>query len=294
MPLFRRSDGVLIKDLSPERAIMPHVMRGRNESAVYHDVLYDITKARKWLRDFNRAGSHGAATLFHLIIWACVYGLHRRPEMNRFVAGRRLYQRNEVSVSFAAKQTMSREAPMVTVKVHFDDPEESLRSASERISSAIVEGRGSGQRDVDKELRLAAMLPVFLVSFIMWMLRLLDRMNLLPRRLLASDPMYASLFVANLGSVGLDNTYHHLYDYGTASVFAALGTPQKTLFIGRGGEPEVRDGIRIRYTLDERIADGFTAGDGLKMVKKVIEDPERYLGTPEEAAEAGRRAEEAA
>ncbi len=35
MPWFRRSDGDLVPDLPPMRRIMPYVMRGRNESAVY-------------------------------------------------------------------------------------------------------------------------------------------------------------------------------------------------------------------------------------------------------------------
>ena len=51
MPLFRRPDGILVKDLSPERAIMPYLMRGRNESAIYYEAVYDVSKLRPWLRD---------------------------------------------------------------------------------------------------------------------------------------------------------------------------------------------------------------------------------------------------
>ena len=45
--------------------------------------------------------------------------------------------------------------------------------------------------------------------------RVLDGWNLLPAALIKDDPLYASAFIANLGSVGLDAAFHHLYDYGT-------------------------------------------------------------------------------
>jgi len=115
-------------------------------------------------------------------------------------------------------------------------------------------------------------------------LRTLDRWNLLPRAAIENDPMHTSIFVANLGSIGLDDSYHHLYEHGTCSIFAALGTPKKTLFVARDGTAEVRDGLKVRWTLDERIADGFTAGQGLAWAKRVIEDPARHLGPPGEVA----------
>ena len=36
----------------------------------------------------------------------------------------------------------------------------------------------------------------------------------------------------------------------------------------------------MRWTLDERVNDGFYAGRSLSIAQDVIEDPERYLGPP--------------
>jgi len=117
-------------------------------------------------------------------------------------------------------------------------------------------------------------------------LRGLDRLNLLPNKMLANDPMHASMFVANLGSIGLSNTFHHLYEYGTVSIFAAIGTRRKTVFISRNGTREVRDDLQVRWTLDERIADGHYAAYTARLVQSIMEDPERYLGKPEDVASA--------
>lgn len=283
MPPFFRSDGDRIKGLSPERRFMPFMMPTRNESVVYHEQQYDIGKARRWLRDFNRAGPPQSATMFHLFLWACGQGLNHYPSLNRFVLGRRIYQRRGVQVSFAAKKEFSATAPLVTVKKPFAK-NEPFAAAVKDMGERIGEGRSGRERQVDKELRLALLLPGLVLRFFLWCLRALDRINLMPRTMIESDPMYASLFVANLGSVGLDNTFHHLYEYGTVSIFAAMGTQKKALVLGRDGTPEVRDVLQIRWTLDERIIDGMYAAEGMQLVKKIMEDPERYLGKPEEVA----------
>jgi hypothetical protein len=298
MSLFRRSDGVLIRGLSPERRIMPYLMRGRNECAVYHEQTYDISKTRRWLRDFNRASPPQPATMFHLFLWTCGQGLLLYPHMNRFVSAARLYQRKGAHVSFAAKKEFSLTAPLVTVKKSFEK-NEPFAQAVKSMTGMIGEGRSGKQQQVDKELRLALLLPGLLLRFLFWLLRGLDRFNLMPGAMIRSDPMYASLFVANLGSVGLDNTFHHLYEYGTISVFAALGTQKKAIVIGRDGKPQVGEVMQARWTLDERVIDGFYAGEALRYVQRVMEDPERYLGKPEAVAagqnpEFGKLFEEAA
>lgn len=280
MPLFRRSDGVLVKDETPVRHIMPFIMRGRNESSIYHDEVYDITRTRVWLRDFNRANPTApTAGLFHLFIWACAQGLWRRPGLNRFVSGKRMYARKGVWISFAAKREMSDDAPLVTVKLPFPQ-DEAFSDCVQRITSSVVEGRTAGERVVDKELALAKALPVSVLSVVMALLRWLDRINLMPRFMIESDPLYTSLFVTNLGSVGLDRTYHHLYETGTAGLFAVMGTPRKSAVTGRDGREQVRDILEVRWTLDERVNDGFYCASGLKWFKRLIEDPAKYVGQP--------------
>jgi hypothetical protein len=283
MAPFFRSDGDRIKGLSPERRFMPFMMPTRNESAVYHEQQYDIGKTRRWLRDFNRANPPQTATMFHLFLWASSQGLNHHPSMNRFVLGRRIYQRRGVQISFAAKKEFSATAPLVTVKKPFAR-NEPFAAAVVDMTDRIGEGRGSTQRRVDKELRLALLLPGLMLRFVLWCLRGLDFLNLLPRSMIESDPMYASLFVANLGSVGLDNTFHHLYEYGTISIFGAMGTQKKAVVVARDGSPEVREVLQIRWTLDERIIDGMYAAEGMRLVQKIMEDPEKYLGKPEAVA----------
>jgi len=298
MPLFRRPDGDLVRDLSPVRGIVPYLMRGRNESAVYQESLYDVARARRWLRAYNRSHPH-RATLFHLVAYASAQALHLRPGLNRFASGGRIYQRREVSIAFAAKKEMTDQAAFATVKLAFPEGE-SFEDASRRIVEAVDEGRHGAARQLDREVALVMSLPGFLVSWLTRLAFVLDRWNLLPGFMMRDDPFFSSLFLANLGSVGLSDTFHHLYEYGTVSIFGVAGAVRPTLVPGRDG-PEARELLQVRWTVDERVNDGFYAARSLGIARDVLEDPETFLGPPQapvhpipEAAAALRARREAA
>lgn len=289
MPLFCRPDGDLVKDETPVRSIMPYLMLGRNESIIYHEALYDIAKTRQYLRAFNHAHDREQpATLFHYFVWCCGQALAERPGLNRFVSGGRLYQRKGMFISFAAKKELADEAALVTVKMPIIKGEP-FAAFVKRTVTEIANGRSGMGRMVDKELALAMKLPGWLLSFIMGALRRLDRWNLMPGFMIDNDPLYTSMFIANLGSVGLDRTYHHLYEVGTAAMFGVLGVPRKQLMPGRDGQPVVKDVLEVRWSLDERVNDGLYCARGLGHMKKIFENPDELADLTESRAIAAQR-----
>ncbi len=288
MPLFSRPDGTLVPGLSPVRYIMPFLMRGRNESAVLHETRYDLSRTHAWLRRWNETHAR-KATLFHLVLFAVARALHERPGLNRFVSGGRIYQRNGVFLSFAAKAAFADDAPIVTVKLEFP-ADDTFAACVERVAGAVEGARGPRQgkgSTVDKELALAMAIPGFVLRGVMALLRWLDRVNLMPAGMIASDPMYASVFLANLGSLGIDDTFHHLYEYGTVSLFGAIGRAEKAVMVGEGGAPEARDAVKVCWSFDERINDGFYCASSLKLVQQVVEDPAAAIGEPATQIAAG-------
>ena len=284
MPLFGRSDGDLVRDLPPIRRIVPYLMRTRAGAVVFHDTTYEIARARAWLEAFNAARpDRPKATLFHLFIWACARAHHARSGLNRFVSGSRIYQRREVTISFAAKRGFKDEEPIVTRKFAFAK-DEGFAATVDRLVGGISGVRAGKEERADKEMKLAVHVPGFLLSAALRLLVWLDQVNLLPDSMIRPDPLFASLFVANLGSLGLDRVTHHLYEYGNVSLFGALGVTGPRVVVGEDGAPAVRDTVEVRWSFDERINDGFYCASSLEWVKDVIEDPERVLGTPSAAA----------
>jgi hypothetical protein len=292
VPLFRRHDGDLVRGEPAMRRIMPYVMRTRNESVVFHDSVYRMPAALEWMKAYNRT-HHRRATLFHLFTYACGQALHARPQLNRFVSGGRLYQRRGVQVAFLVKRELSDDGAGTTVKLEILQ-EEPFPEFVARIQEVIEGARGS-DRMVDKETALVMRLPGPLVRALVASARVLDTWNLYPRFMTANDPMYASLFLANLGSAGISDAYHHLYEYGTVSIFGTMSALRRMPLV-EGDRVVASEGLAIRWTFDERIHDAFYAARSLQIVKRIIEHPTRHLGAPERnpAFVPGERSEAAA
>lgn len=276
MPLFRRSDGDLVRGEAAVRRIMPYLMRRRNESCAYQETVYRVDAARAWLRAYNRT-HQPRATLFHLVAYATGVAMAERPRLNRFVSGGRLYQRRGIFLSFVVKTAFRDEAPGATVKLPYHS-QMSFPDWSAQLSSQVDEAR-STLRSVDREVDLVMRLPGPVVRGLVGLARLLDHWNLYPRFMIENDPMYASVFLANLGSVGVSDVFHHLYEYGTTSSFGAMSAPRPMAFTGPNGVV-VEPGVSIRWTFDERIDDALSCAGGLTIIERIVRDPTRWLGEP--------------
>lgn len=264
MPLFRRFDGDLVPRVSLTRAVMPYIMRTRAESVVYFEQELDVTRALEFAAE-RRAAGGAHVTLFQMFTFAVVQTLAARPRLNRFTSGGRVYQRRAIQLGFSAKKSMRDDAPMVAIKRTFD-PAHDFDAHRERLASGVSEGRSSEPNATERELSILLRLPGFVLALFVWLARWLDAHNLLPAALIGDDPLYASVFVANLGSVGLDAVYHHLYEWGNCPIFATLGRVRE----------ETRDGVTrqlctVRYTFDERIEDGLYCARALDLLRARIE-----------------------
>lgn len=263
----------------PYRRMMAFLMRGRNESAVYFEHHLDLTRTLPWLAARN-AREPTRATLFHLLLHGIAGVLHERERLNRFTIGHRTYQRTAVLLSFAAKKGMSDDAPLATIKRRFP-PGEAFDALVRELTTEVSGARSATPSAMDKELAAVLALPGFLLAPSLALLRRLYGLGLAPRTLIDTDPLYTSAFVANLGSLGLDAAFHHLYEHGTCPLFVTLGqiTHVAALAPAADREPTVsRPEVTIRYTFDERIEDGLYCARSLQLLKQRLEDPAAWLG----------------
>lgn len=275
MPFRWRSDGKYIKNLPHTRRIMPFIMRTRVESTVYYEQHIEVEKAWKFVEEFSKETGLKASIL-HFVIWRAAQVLKQRPGLNRFVAGRRIFQRDGIWVSFSMKMEMTDESPVQEVKKRID-PDWSFEETVRNIQGGIVAGRGGAKSATDKTMDIVFKLPTFMISFVAWFLKTLDHFGLMPGFFLKDDELHSSVFIANLGSIGLQPAFHHLYEWGNTPIFMALGTNEPRMALDKRGRPAVKDMMTIRYAFDERINDGFYSIKALEMLKSSIEDPELIL-----------------
>jgi hypothetical protein len=96
----------------------------------------------------------------------------------------------------------------------------------------------------------------------------------MPRFLAESDGMHTSIYIANLGSIGFqDAPFHHLYEWGTSSIFLTFGRLHKERSFTKDGTEKVRYVINAGITIDERISEGIFFTNAIKLFRKYVENP---------------------
>ena len=280
---FSRPDGTYLKRIDPFMRFFPYIMKGRNESAIYFNQRIDITALKAWLNEKNRAvaatGEGSKATLFHAVLTALIRTVNERPQINRFVIGRRVYQRHDLSCAFVIKREFRDDSNEEIAVMKFK-PDDTLSSIAQRIADEVKKVRKAAKDD-DKQrngivnwfnylMNMPRILLRGLVRFLSW----LDYHGWLPRFVCELDPMHSSIWLSNLGSLGIDAPYHHLYEWGTTSVFMTIGVAERAPAVDTDGLITVRDFINVAITLDERISDGFYFARSLKRFRFFLEHPD--------------------
>ncbi|MDB4945101.1 MAG: Pyruvate/2-oxoglutarate dehydrogenase complex, dihydrolipoamide acyltransferase [Labilithrix sp.] len=272
MPLFSRKDGTLARGVAPYRRIMPFIMRGKNESIAYFEQEIDVERAQAFIEAWN-ASNATKISFFHLYMWATAQTLATRPRLNRFLAGANLYDRDGIWLSYSAKKSMNDDSPVVVRKCRVD-PSATFADLVQQLQGDVSEGRSAKKSSVDQELGIVLALPAFVISLLLVLQRWLDAHNLLPFALIKTDPLYSSMFIANLGSLKLESVYHHLYEYGNIPVFACIGRRKRVVKVAENGELTTALVCHVKYTFDERVEDGLYCAAALDHLRILLEDPE--------------------
>jgi hypothetical protein len=270
-----RADGTPVARLHPIRRIMPFVMPTRNGAFVLFEQDIPTAPLLPLLERLNAARPRERRiTLFHCVLSGIGVALTEFPRLNRFVAGSRLYDRRGIWLAFSAKQRLERDAPIFTAKIEYRSGEP-LPAMVDRLLAILGEGRSGRETAADREVKGFLRLPPAILRLAVRAQRVLDGWNLLPSALIKDDPLYASAFVANLGSVGLEAAYHHLYDYGTTPIFVTMGRVHRAPLVQADGTVTSHEVFTLRYTYDERIEDGFYAARALERLAACLASPEQ-------------------
>jgi hypothetical protein len=273
MLFYDRSDGRRVRTIRPFNAMIPYLMRGRNASAIYFEKELDVENAVRYVHRKNAEPGNPPYTLFGIILTAVARTLLLKPHLNRFVHRRGVYQHDRVSLSFVVKKRISEEATEANAKICFD-PSDTLPAAMAKIADSIARAREETRAGLDDLVVKFSNLVPGGKALITGLLRLLDRFNLLPAFVTAGDPLFTSIYFANLGSIGLDAPFHHLFEWGTASVFAVIGRMYQKEARGQDGKISKRHFVDMKITIDERISEGVYFAHAAALFQRLLSHPE--------------------
>ena len=269
-----RRDGILVKNIPSLNIILANLFPCRTDCEVYLHQEIDVTELLKYIDAKNTPDAPYKTTLFHCFVTMVARVCNERPFLNRFVQGGRIYERDEISVSFVAKRRFAdhSEEALMCYKAQ---PQHTLADVSKKIVGEVREMRSQEHAEgLDDILDKLAAMPRLCLWTFMKVLRLLDFWGKVPKVLTDGDSNYSTVLLSNLGSIKCPSVYHHLNNYGTNSVMITIGALHKDLVKGPEGTLEERDFVDIGATLDERIGDGFYFARSLKLFQHICSHPE--------------------
>lgn len=268
-----RRDATYVADLPALRRIIPYLIRTRGESTVYFPQRIEVDGLLDWLEATNAGRSdEGRVTFFHVVLTAIARTVKLRPEVNRFVVGRRTYAHNDISVSFVVKTAATDEAPETEVRLVFTG-DETVDEVRDIVRSQVERKRTTHRGGDDRLVELLASWPRPLLELISGLVGRLDDHNVLPEPLRKAIPLYTSVYLLNAGSIGIDPPFHYLYRYGSASVFVAIGVVRKEPVVDETGQVVARTCVNAVYSLDDRASDGFYFARTAEVLRRLVADP---------------------
>lgn len=275
-----RYDGRRVKHGDPTNIIIPFLMKERDDSQVFFDAEIDVSKVDAIIQAKRKEGAD--IGFLDYLLAALVRTISQYPRMNRFIAGRRIYARDELRVSMAVKKELSIHTEETNVKFNFPR-EATVDEVNKIVRSTIAANKGEdASNNMDKLINVLNKFPRWFYTLFINLIIWLDYHGRMPKFIHEVSPFHTSVFVTNMGSIGADPIYHHLYNFGTTSVFIALGNRRKQRVIDRDGKIKERKVMKLRFTADERIADGYYLSVALKYFTGLFNRPEELENPPEQ------------
>ena len=270
-----RCDGKRLR-MPPYSQLVPYIETRRCDSQNNVKVEIDIDPITEYiasLREERPEASH--VSYMTLIIAGYVRALRKYPQVNRFIRGKKFYQRKDITVSFVILKSResdgSYEETVLKLKL---DPDATLFDICDQVNKAVEDNRGMAHENITDKLLAWVLRAGPLVSLVVGALKVMDYFGFVPKAIVEGSPFHTGLFITNLMSIRANYVYHHLYEFGTNSLFVSMGNCVKRLEM-RGGQVVEKRYMPLGVTVDERICSGFEFICFLREFESYMRKPKR-------------------
>ena len=270
-----RSDGKKVKHMNIIDKAEPFFMPQRIDAVNYTTIKVPCEKLDEFIARERRGGT--SYSYMHIVIATLVRILYIRKKLNRFIMRGSIYQRNYISVSMDIKKKLEEEGESLTLKFMFTG-RESIKEVKEIVDGEIAKNMSDDTvHATTKTVGKLVKLPDFMFRWAMAFIRWFDKHGMLTKKLINASPFHTSCFLTNLKSIKLGHIYHHLYNFGTTTIFVSMGKERMEPYIENNKEIKIGKFMNLGMSLDERVADGLYMGKSLKLCNDILANPETLL-----------------
>lgn len=261
-----RSDGYFVTTQNPFSRLFNTMSPRRCDNVIFFKETVDVENILKYIKKQKEKTS-----MLHILIAALIKTEKEHPNLNTFILNGRLYKHKDITVSTIIKRELKDNADELIGKFKFEE-KDNINEIRNKLTKDIKTMRDD--KKSDKLLNALGNLPTPIFKLVVGFIKFLIKIDKYPKSIKEIDPTYSSVFVANLGSIGLDAPLHHLYEWGICSVFVTMGVIHKEAVV-IDDEIKIKNVCNIVFSIDERIGEGMKFGSALKTFKYYLENPEK-------------------
>jgi len=261
-----RPDGKRVRDADPIYTIAPYIMTRRYDALNMITLDIPIEPIHNYIKAQRAKGN--AMSHMAIIFAAYLRTVWEFPKLNRFIVNKRIYDRNE----FCAALVVLRPGDDETMSKVYFDTSESVLAVQKKMEQYVAESQ-SPQIKNSMDRIMGALLKIpGLLGFAVGFLKLLDKFGLLPKSVIDASPFHTSLTLTNLASIRTNHIYHHIYEFGTTSVFISMGN-MREVPLRTGSEVVITRCLPLGMVMDERICSGSYFAKAFARFRYYLENP---------------------
>lgn len=266
-----RADGKKVKGLDIISKAEPFFMPMRIDAVNYIKAEVPCAPLDDFIARERKNGNN--YTYMHITMATIVRIMQLRPKHNRFIMRGIVYQRNNVVLSMDVKKKLSDDGEDLTLKFEFTG-RETIDEVKNIVDSVIAENIAKGEDATTRFIKKLSWTPAWVLRWAIGLFNFMDRHGMLTKGMIKASPFHTSCFFTNLKSIKLNYIYHHLYNFGTTSMFIAMGKERMKSTIENNKDLKVAKMLELGISLDERVADGYYMGRTLKLMKDILSNPD--------------------
>ena len=274
---MNRADGTLLKVSDPMYKIASFVMDKRTDSMNMITIDVPLEPVQEYI---NKKRKEDGINISHMavIIAAYLRTVAEYPMLNRFIVNCKAYSRNEFTVAMVVLKAGQVDHGTMS-KMYFDF-ENTIIDVNNIINKYVEDNRNNPEDNGTEKIMKAVLKFPGLLRVIVGLIKFADNHALLPKSVIDMLPFHNSIGITNLASIRTNHIYHHCYEFGTTSVFMAMGNTREVPK-RKGGEIVFEKCMPIGIVMDERIASGSYFALAFRKFSKYMKNPELLELPPE-------------
>ncbi len=262
-----RKDGRRVRGADAMYTLVPYIMKHRYDAMNMIEVDIPIAPMQAYLN--QKRGEGFSMSHLGIVLAGYLRTVAEFPLLNRFVVNKRIYARNEFPVAMVVLKPGETEGTMS--KMRFE-PQDTIFDVHRKMDVYIEANRRAGDTNATDALMRRLLSVPGLANLGVGLFKFLDRYGLLPKSLIDASPFHAGLVITNLASIRTNHIFHHLYEFGTSSIFIALGNMREVARRARG-EIVFERCLPMGVVMDERICSGSYFARAFRRFRQYLLDP---------------------